>query len=68
MGDAIFKQSFSVFIALLGLSSAAVAQQAQTQASDARTCTLPEIADQAPLVPVSGSDLITVPVTLNGTG
>src|ERR1700734_3520662 len=55
----MFKQTLSAFIAVSGLSAAASAQTPQT-------CTLPEIVDQAPLQQVSGSDLVTVPVTING--
>jgi len=33
----------------------------------AQTCTLPEIVDQVPLEQVSGSDLMTVPISINGT-
>jgi hypothetical protein len=56
----MFKQTLSAFIAVSGLSAAASAQTPQT-------CTLPEIVDQASLQQVSGSDLMTVPVTINGT-
>lgn len=31
------------------------------------TCTLPKIVDTAPLNPISGTDLMTVPVAINGT-
>ena len=76
-GDAMFKQTFSTFIALAGLCSAAAGQTAAPQAGAtptpavqqapaARSCALPEIADTAPLEQVSGSDLMTVPVAING--
>lgn len=48
--------------ALPGLGAGAAAQTAPAQ-----TCALPEIVDQAPLEQVSGSDLMTVPVAVNGT-
>src|SRR5690348_3768181 len=40
---------------------------ATDQARAARTCELPKIADTAPLQPVANSNLMTVPVTINGT-
>jgi hypothetical protein len=71
----------AALVVSLGFSAAGLAQTGgvQTaappaQASDAvakalaaRTCPLPEIVDQVPLQPVSGSDLMTVPVTVNDT-
>lgn len=79
----MFKQTLAAFIASLALNTAAAAQTdaapptpTQTapatapqldQALAARTCELPKIADTAPLEPVSGSDLMTVPVAVNGT-
>jgi len=72
----MFRQTFIAVIALSGLSSAAWAQtpapptpadQATQQALAARTCELPKIADTAPLEQVAGSDLMVVPVTVNGS-
>jgi hypothetical protein len=73
----MFKQIFSVLIAVAGLSGAALAQTStqqtpppQTpteQALAARTCELPKIADTVPLERVAGSSLVVVPVTLNGS-
>ncbi len=73
----MFKQIFSVLIALSGLSGAALAQTPtqqtpppQTpmeQALAARTCELPKIADAVPLERVAGSSLVVVPVTVNGS-
>jgi hypothetical protein len=45
------------FIALVSLSTAASAQ----------TCPMPSVADKAELKPVAGSNLMTVPVEINGT-
>jgi predicted aspartyl protease len=50
------------FIALAASNVAAAAQ-----VSAAQTCTLPLIADRVELKPVPGSNLMTVPVTINGT-
>lgn len=61
----MFKQTLAVLLASTGLSSAALAQAPAPPAPS--TCTLPEIVDQAPLEQVSGSDLMTVPVAINGT-
>jgi predicted aspartyl protease len=47
----------AAFVALLGLSGAASAQ----------TCALPLLAASADLKPLPGSDLMTVPVEVNGT-
>ena len=41
-------------------------QAVRDQALASRTCELPKIADTAPLEPVAGSDLMTVPVVING--
>ena len=46
---------------------AAGAQAAMAQALAARTCELPKIVDSVALEPVSGSDLMTVPVAVNGS-
>jgi hypothetical protein len=58
-------------IPLAALSTSVGAQSGQsappTQSAAAPTCTLPEIVDQVPLEQVSGSDLMTVPVAINGT-
>ena len=62
----MFKQTLCAFIALTGLSGAAVAQTADKGDAAAPTCALPKIADTAPLEPLSGTDLVTVPVTING--
>jgi hypothetical protein len=71
------KQTSSVIAILLGFTAAAAAQTLAAQIPEAQgptppaqagqTCPLPEIVDQAPLQQVSGSDLVTVPVTINGT-
>jgi hypothetical protein len=52
------------------MPSAAQRSQAQAPVPTAQTgqaCTLPEIVDQVPLEHISGSDLMTVPVAVNGT-
>jgi hypothetical protein len=51
------KAIFAAFIAVLGLDGAA---------SAAETCPLPSVADTVALNPVPGSDLMTVPVEING--
>jgi hypothetical protein len=68
-GDAMFKQALATFVALLGLSAAAAAQTAATEApAQTPTCPAPRIAGQAmALNQVPGSDLMTVPVQINGT-
>ncbi len=43
------------------------AQIAPTQPTPARTCTLPKIADTAPLKPLPGTNLMAVPVAINGS-
>ena len=60
----MFKQTFPAFIALLGLNAAAAAQTDAPAAAQA--CALPSVADTVALNPVSGSDLVTVPVEING--
>ena len=66
------KQTSAIFIALLGSNTAAAAQSpapqspAMQQALAARTCELPKIAATAPLEQISGSNLVSVPVTVNG--
>src|SRR5690348_4907367 len=58
----MLKQTFAASIALLGLNAAASAQTAPDG-----PCTLPSIVDTAPLEQVSGTDLMTVAVAINGT-
>jgi hypothetical protein len=50
------KEIFGAFVALLVLNGAAAAQ----------TCTLPAVADTVDLKQLPGSDLVTVPVVING--
>jgi predicted aspartyl protease len=59
----MFKQALAAFIALSGLSATAQAQ-APVQAP---TCAAPAVADTMDLQPVAGTDLVTVPVEINGT-
>src|ERR1700677_1306447 len=59
------KQTSSAIAILLGLTAAAAAQTPTVQAASAPTCAAPRIADQVDLKPVSGSDLMTVPVEIN---
>lgn len=59
----MLKQTLAALIALPGLTGTAAAQATETQAA----CTLPKIADTAPLEQLAGTDLVTVPVTINGT-
>jgi hypothetical protein len=73
----MFKQASLAFAALLALNAAGAAQtdappppvtsSSADQALAARTCELPKIADTAPLQPVTNSNLMTVPVAINGT-
>ena len=51
------KPLFTAFIALLTSGTATMA---------AETCSLPQVADTAALTPVTGSNLMTVPVAING--
>ena len=53
----MFKRMLAGFGVLIGLNAAASAQ----------TCPLPSVAASAQLQPIPGSDLMTVPVGLNGT-
>jgi hypothetical protein len=76
---AMFNQTLSTFVVLSGLSTIAAAQSTGVRhdlgtddadtapAPVVQTCTLPEIADTAPLEQVPGSNLMTVPVAINGT-
>src|SRR5215469_613460 len=61
----MLKHSLAALIALSGLSSAAEAQTAAATAS-ASACSLPKIADTAPLDRLGATDLATIPVTING--
>jgi hypothetical protein len=54
----------------LGLNGAVAAQTATPQApppADAQTCALPSVVDTVELTGVPGSDLVTMPVEINGT-
>ena len=53
----MFKRAFAAFAITM----------APTAAIAAENCPLPQIADTAELKPVAGSDLMTVPVEINGT-
>jgi hypothetical protein len=59
----MLKRAIIGFIAFSGLTNGAMAQPSTTQVA----CTLPKIADTAPLDQLSGTDLMVVPVTLNGS-
>jgi hypothetical protein len=61
----MFKQAFGVFIAVSGLSTAAMAQTPASPDAGA-SCALPNIAASVELDPVAGSKLVTVPVEING--
>jgi hypothetical protein len=50
------------FVLLVGLNNVAAAQTA-----DPQICTLPKIADTAPLEQLPGTGLVTVPVEINGS-
>ena len=58
----MFKKAAAASIALLGLSNVAAAQ-----ITTGPTCPLPQLADTAVLEPLPGTDLVTVPVAINGT-
>jgi hypothetical protein len=60
----MYKKTFAAFVALLGLSTPAAAQA--TPAQLAQSCALPAVADTVELKDVPGSDLVTVPVEING--
>jgi hypothetical protein len=53
----MFKETFVAFIALVGLNSVAAAE----------TCTLPSVVDSASLEQLPGTNLMTVPVQINGS-
>ncbi len=71
---AAIQPALVAFVPLSGLNTAAVSQTAapqivvaQTQTpAQTRTCTLPSVADSVELKQVPGSDLMTVPVEING--
>jgi hypothetical protein len=52
----MFKQALTAFAMVMGANGAMAAE----------SCALPQLADAAPLIPVAGSDLVTVPVAING--
>ena len=55
----IFKHTSVAFLATLGLTGAAIAQTP--------SCAPPSFANRAEMKPVAGSNLVTVPVAINGT-
>jgi len=60
----MFKQTLAVFIAISGSSSLAMAQE---QAAPQPKCATPALADMVELNPVAESNLMTVPVAINGS-
>jgi Aspartyl protease len=63
----MFKQIFAAFVAILALNAAAAAQTTEAQTAAAKAiCVLPAVADSVELKDVPGSDLVTVPVEING--
>jgi hypothetical protein len=64
----MFAKALPAIITLLGLNSVAAAQTTDAPApkAAATACILPKIADAAPLEQLSGTDLVTVPVAING--
>ena len=66
------KEIFGAFAALLALNGAAAAQPTTEQATTEQvtaaqpSCALPAVADSVALNDVPGSDLVTVPVEING--
>lgn len=64
----MFKQTLAVFIAISGSSSLTMAQaMAQEQTAPQPKCATPALADMVDLNPVAGSNLMTVPVAINGS-
>ena len=61
----MFKQLLAALVAFLGLNATAGAQTATE--TTARTCALPKIAAAVALKDLPGSDLMLVPVVINGT-
>ena len=61
----MFKQTLAAIITWVGLNSAAAAQATAPQTAP-RTCTLPKIADEVALKQIPATDLMTVPVEING--
>ena len=65
----MFKRMLATMVALSALSGAAAAQTpaAPPQPADGQApCALPDVAVSAELDPISGSNLVTVPVAING--
>ena len=63
----MFKQTFVALIAILGSTRAAAAQSDGAAAAAPETCARSAQADTADMSPVAGSNLMTVPVAINGT-
>jgi predicted aspartyl protease len=62
------KPSLAAFAILFGFNTAAAAQtDAPPPTAPEAKCATPAVADTAELEPVSGSNLVTVPVAINGT-
>ena len=62
----MYKKGLSAFIAVMAMQGTAMAQTNAAEATPPSTCTLPEVAVTAELDPVQGSNLVTVPVEING--
>jgi hypothetical protein len=63
----MFRQIIAALIALSGLSTAAAAQSnTPPGTAPAASCALPAVAASAEMNPVPGSNLVTVPVAING--
>jgi len=62
----MFKQTLAVFIAVSGSSGLAMAQTTEPAAPQPK-CAAPALADMVDLDPVMGSNLMTVPVAINGS-
>src|SRR6185437_15055820 len=65
LGDDMHRHVFAAFTALLGLNTAAAAQDAAPPAAQDK-CPRPALADKVDLAAVAGSNLMTVPVEING--
>jgi len=63
----MYREIYGAFVALLALNGAVGAQTTAGQVAESQaTCALPAVADTVDLEAVRGSDLVTVPVAIDG--
>ena len=62
----MFRQAFAAVVAASALCGGAAAQSTATDAAPPRTCDLPKIAATVALQSITSSDLMTVPIAING--